>query len=375
MRESFPAGGNRRGSTKVRRSYGFVLLLAAAAPSQCEPAPAPVIDVQCTPINDFGYIASANGALQFGSRLPDGKFTVNGTLTTNTRLFGDPDRIRNVVISGTVDQYGSSMFADVLSGADDLVSIFANFQASPGGSHVLANNTTEYQTACAGSVVRMPAVADLKLDGALRSVAGGRVQIDVTNIGTVPVTAASIKIRVGTTNATGSLHAKPGHPTAPANTLNPGYAGYIEAPLTLAIGRCQTHTILIDTDRTVQAGSFDPFTNDSGSASTPCLRWDTVITAESLGVAPDPLLQFKTLGQIVNSQVVARSDGNRCNVCHNASSSRPYRPSAGTITPFTVINGRAWSGFDGWAIQFQGAPSKPAYLKDAFRRWLDDGGQ
>jgi hypothetical protein len=360
---------------KVRRSYGFVALLAAAAPSQCDPAPAPAITVQCSPLNDFGYIASASGALQFGSRLPDGKFTVNGTLTTNTRLFGDPDRIRNVTIAGTVDQYGSSMFADVLSGADDLVSVFANFQNSPGGSHVLATNTTEYQTACTGSVVQMPAVADLKLDGALRGVAGGRVQIDVTNIGTVAVTGGSIKIRVGTTNAVGSLHAKAGHPTAPANTLNPGYAGYIEAPLSLAIGRCQTHNVLIDTDRTVQSGSFDPFTNDSGPLSTPCLRWDTVITAETLGITPDPLLSFKTLGQIVNSQVVARSDGNRCNVCHNAGSSRPYRPSAGTITPSTVINGRSWAGFDGWATQFQSAPSKPTYLKDAFRRWLDDGGQ
>jgi hypothetical protein len=221
----------------------------------------------------------------------------------------------------------------------------------------------------------MPAVGDLKIDGALRSVAGGRVQIDVTNIGTVPVTASSIQIRIGTTNATGALLAKPGHPAGPANTLNPGYPGYIEAPVALTVSRCQTYTVLIDTSRTVQSGAFDPFANDSGSVSTPCLRWDTVINAETLGVTPDPLLQFKTLSQIVNSQVVARTDGNRCNVCHNASSSRPYRPSAGTITPSTVINGRSWSGFDGWAAQFQGAPSKPAYLKGLFQRWLDDGGQ
>ncbi len=367
--------GKMRAFGTVRKSYGFVALLAAAAPSQCGPAPTPGGNVQGSPINHFGYIGSATGALQFASRLPDGKFTLSGTPSTNTRLFGDPDRIQSVTVSGTVDQYGSSMFADVLSGSNDLVSVFANFQASPGGSHILANNTTEYQTSCTGSVVRMPAVGDLKIDGAMRTVAGGRVQIDVTNIGTVPVTAASIKIRVGTTNATGALLAKPGHPAGPANTLNPGYPGYIEAPLALTVGRCQTYTVLIDTDRTVQSGSFDPFANDSGSVSTPCLRWDTVITAETLGVTPDPLLQFKTLGQIVNSQVVARADGNRCNVCHNATSSRPYRPSAGTITPFTVINGRTWSGFDGWAAQFQGAPSKPAYLKGAFQRWLEDGGQ
>jgi hypothetical protein len=40
-----------------------------------------------------------------------------------------------------------------------------------------------------------------------------------------------------------------------------------------------------------------------------------------------------------------------------------------------VINGFSWNGFNGWGTQFQSAPSKPAYLKDMFRRWLEDGGQ
>ena len=36
-----------------------------------------------------------------------------------------------------------------------------------------------------------------------------------------------------------------------------------------------------------------------------------------------------------------------------------------------------WSGYDGWAFEFYNQPDtvKPAYLKAAFRRWLDDGGQ
>lgn len=63
------------------------------------------------------------------------------------------------------------------------------------------------------------------------------------------------------------------------------------------------------------------------------------MTDEVLGVTANPIIKFKTLQDIVSSQITGRADNALCSACHSASSSKPYHAPAGTISPVQVING------------------------------------
>jgi len=110
------------------------------------------------------------------------------------------------------------------------------------------------------------------------------------------------------------------------------------------------------------------------------LTWSTAPSRESLGVAPDPAL-LGALGQIVNSEVSGRPDDLLCSACHYTGGPYEYRPpveqdAVSAIGPDEVVDGASWAG--GWASAFLGhAPGeeyeKPAYLRAAWYKWLQDG--
>jgi hypothetical protein len=336
----------------------------------------PRIDVHCRAVNDFGYIASASGSLQISSRTQWNALNVSGVLEIDARFIDAPDITRNVTIQGTVDMLGQYLFADVISGADDLASVFFAFGANT-MSNVQSKDGIQYQTECSASMLQLPRIADITPTKTLRFIAlpDGqlRTQVAVWNVGNAPVMGPVARIRIGGLDVTGTLYDS----GATSNTLEPGVSGYVEVDLPAgSVARCGEYPVILDLDHTLQSGAFDPFANDSGQAAAPCLRWNTPITDEALGFPADPLVQYKTLEGIVNSQQIARADGAACSNCHYAGSGKPYSPGAGTITPSQLIGSRAWSGYDGWAYQFYNQPAgvKPEYLRNTFRRWLDDGG-
>jgi hypothetical protein len=176
--------------------------------------------------------------------------------------------------------------------------------------------------------------------------------------------------------------------------VNPGERGYMQvtvAPNELA--RCMQPEVVIDVDHTFQSGAPDPFSNDTAAVWTQCLTWSRPISGDSLGVAPDPFLNGKTLGEIVGSSQLGRKpppdgDGKLCSECHFQGSARTYRPpilegASGIIQPMDAISGRmtdppegrTWAGAapDGWASRFVASPIKPDYLKAMFKQWLEDG--
>src|SRR5262245_8747528 len=104
------------------------------------------IDIHCQPVNDFGYIASAEGSLRATS-LQAGGFFVSGSLHVNTKPFGEHDNERSIFVQGNLDVHGSLLLADVLSGAPDLDSVAFVFSQSS-ASNIAAFNSTQYQTQC-----------------------------------------------------------------------------------------------------------------------------------------------------------------------------------------------------------------------------------
>ena len=337
----------------------------------------PYFEVKCRAQNDFGYVASAHGRLHFGSRTPFNSVTVNGTLELDAHFIDDPSAPREVTLQGTIDLLGQYLFADVTWGADDLQSVFFAF-GDNSMSYVQSKTGTQYQSECSMSKVKVPTVADLTPTKKLRfepiPEALLRAQLEVLNVGNAVVKGPAARIRIAGQDVKGTLYDS----TRSKNELSPGEQGYIEVYLAVdTLKRCGSYAVILDLDHKLQYGAFDPFANDSAEATTPCLRWNTPITEEALGVPADPLIAYQTLDSIVNSQVVARADGRRCNQCHYSGSGMGYSPAAGTITPTLQIGSHAWTGYDGWAYEFYNQPdtTKPAYLKQAFRRWLDDGGQ
>lgn len=240
----------------------------------------------------------------------------------------------------------------------------------------------------------VPTYSDLQLDGTMRYYGGGTptlgLQIDVTNRGNAPAYGPSGRVSVAGVVLSAALYQYYGGSATQANTVNPNERGYIkvEVPATL-LTSCQSYTVQIDLDHTMQAGDSSAFTNDSGSVSTICpLGWSTPIDTRHLGHVPDPLIAGKSLRDIVSSVVSARSDGLLCSSCHNAQSggNYAYRPNvapnvaSSPIDPFMFIGGdQGWAcGSNPWAQQFihlsASVTPKPEYLKEAFQKWLNDGG-
>ena len=335
------------------------------------------LQVHCRSQNDFGYIATASGTLSLGGRTPYNSVAVSGGLELDSHFIDAPSQPRHIELQGTIDLLGQYLFADVTRGADDLASVFFAFGANS-SSYVQAKDGTQYQTECSSSHVRLPEVADLTATKKLRfePLPDGRQRapLEVLNIGNTTLTGPAARIRLAGLDLDGTLY----NAARTQHALSTGEQGYIEVDVPAGtLTRCGSYALILDLEHKLQSGAFDPFANDAAEAQTPCLRWNTPITEEALGGPVDPLIAYKTLDGIVNSQEIARRDGLRCNACHYAGSGKPYSPPAGTITPSLPIGAHAWSGYDGWAYEFYNQPDmvKPGYLKAAFRRWLDDGGQ
>jgi hypothetical protein len=118
-----------------------------------------------------------------------------------------------------------------------------------------------------------------------------------------------------------------------------------------------------------------------------------------------------TIADIVSSRVIARDDHKECSTCHNATPidgpyvnytaahvPRPYLPpvsyrgaddpdpGAPYIENNTTIGGLSWdpplggsiANNESWAREFISVTrtdsyAKPAYMKELFQKWLDDG--
>jgi hypothetical protein len=204
-------------------------------------------------------------------------------------------------------------------------------------------------------VILAPPVADLQLDGVM-SYSGlatptADLQINVTNVGDTPVTAA-----IGHVSVSGVI-----------------------------LSGAQSYHVQIDLDHTMQSGGAPVFANDSGSVSTVCpLTWTTPIDDLYLGHAPDPSVQGKSLSSIVGSFVSGRPDGALCSSCHNSNSSYLYHPNvapngSGAIDPYLPASGdQAWiCSSDPWGPKFFSLPVSTyphtAHLKEAVHKWLLDG--
>jgi hypothetical protein len=249
-----------------------------------------------------------------------------------------------------------------------------------------------------------PPNADLRPDGAMRYYGPAQptlgLQIDVVNVGTTPATGAAGRVSIAGSVFNVALYQYYGGTASAPNTVNPGERGYLKAdvpPNFLAL--CGAYQVQIDLDHTLQAGT-NVFANDTRSVLAyetggVCrLNWSTPINGATLGQEPDAHEAGKSLQDIVSSIEVARVDGNRCSTCHNSGTNpassyvaAPYRPNvapgvaSAPIDPFMFIGGNeGWAcGGNPWASQFIAVPdnvsySKPKYLKDAFRKWLSDGG-
>jgi hypothetical protein len=240
----------------------------------------------------------------------------------------------------------------------------------------------------------IPTYSDLQLDGTMRYYGGGTptlgLQIDVANRGNAAASGPTGRVSVAGVVLSAALYQYYGGSSTVANTVNPNERGYIkvEVPATL-LAACQVYPVQIDLDHTMQAGDSSAYTNDSGNVSTICpLNWSTPIDTLHLGHPPDPLIQGKSLQSIVSSQVSGRQDGFLCSTCHNSGTQSPYvyRPNvapgvaSATIDPFVSIGGdQGWAcGSNPWAEQFIHLPAttyvKPEYLKEAFQKWVTDGG-
>jgi hypothetical protein len=238
----------------------------------------------------------------------------------------------------------------------------------------------------------LPLSSDLKPDGTMRFYAAGAsigVQLNVVNVGNIPATAPSGMVNIGGYNAGGALYQYWGGTATTPNTVNPGQRGYIMVYLPAGtLADCKSYLTHIDTTRVMQTssgGAPDPALNDEANVATQCIGWTTPITGDNFSIS-DPLINNKTLMQIVSSQTVARKDGKLCSNCHFSGCGLGYCPpvakdSSAPIWPTDVINGRTWAGPTGYSRTFLMQPtdmpqflnSKPFYLKQLVQTWINDG--
>lgn len=114
------------------------------------------------------------------------------------------------------------------------------------------------------------------------------------------------------------------------------------------------------------------------------VRWSEPVHEDNAGGPPDPAIEGKSLDDVLNSRVSGRPDDLLCSVCHYEDGPYPYRPpiaqgATSSFTPDTVLDGRPWSGANGWAMVFAELGGnetfhKPDYLRSVFFKWVDDGG-
>jgi hypothetical protein len=343
------------------------------------------VTLECTPVNDFGYIGWATGTVEVGERTGDvnGSLKATGTLQLRYGPFGETPTEKMVVLDGSVDKDGQWIGGDVVSGAPELESVFFSFLAGV-DSHIDAQNASpSYQTRCTATAMNLPTASDLvpeqtmtvtdNLNGTLT------VQVHVVNVGTQPARGAG-RAKVGSATASARLVETGNFAGAQPDVIRAGARGYLEVVIAdTAITHCTQPLINIDVDRSIQSGQPDPFGNDASSAPAPCLTWTTPITRSALDFEPDAFLVGKTLGNIVSSKEIGRKDNALCSACHNtANTANPYHPlvaagQSATINANDVILGQDWTNY--WSIRFlatQTSP-KPDYLKKIVQQWLLDG--
>ena len=83
------------------------------------------------------------------------------------------------------------------------------------------------------------------------------------------------------------------------------------------------------------------------------LTWSSPITTARLDEVPDPRVADETLLSIVSSRAAAGERGHACSVCHYRDTAIAYRPdidqyATDFIGPHDVVDGRTWSGAEGW---------------------------
>ncbi len=343
------------------------------------------VSVSCTTGNVFGNIASVTGTLGVVKHSYPTGFVASGDLFIDTYPSGGVHKHRELQVGGYLDRDGHYANLNPASGVTSDVTVL-NLAFGPNTtSRVTTTDGKIYQTNCTTSIISVPRGADLALTATntMRPYAVGHgrvgVQLDVTNIGNLPATAASGHVRVGTQIIAGSLYQYFGGTATTLHTLNPGENGYIVFTVAEnAVKRCSNYNVQIDVDHTMQSGSPSPFDNDTGTVRTSCIRWDQPITTFDLGVQADGAYDGKRLGDIVNSRVIGREDHAKCNACHTVGSSHPYSPGTGEIRPGTLVNGKTWANLaDGWGESFltQTDANKPPYIKVVFRQWIADGAQ
>ncbi len=356
--------------------------------------------VRCTPTNTFGYVAQIYGGdiSVSGPRTQWGMLPVSGTLAIKYGQYGGPMTTRNAVhVAGEMDRTGSYANVHVVSGGGTLASMNLNFKDSADPnvlafSSVNASDTTGYQTRCNLSHAVPPAPGrDIAPSGAMRFYYQNTVtvglQVDVYNVGELPVTGASAKVVIGPQTYTGALYHYFGSSPSGANTVNPGDRGYIKVDVPRGVlQECASYTVHIDPNHALQAATPDPFANDTQQVSTQCgVTWTAPISTKNVA-NPDALIVGKSLQDIVSSRVIARADGHRCSDCHFATSGLAYSPpiTKGAQTLLlpsqNLGGGRTWAGADGWGVHFIGqgpgtGGNKPQYLRDLVAAWRQQGEQ
>lgn len=210
-------------------------------------------------------------------------------------------------------------------------------------------------------------------------------QLDVKNVGNLPVTATTLRVRIGGRDVDAGFWRYNGDPAHPEkfHTVDAGGTGYLIGTLpTNTLGYCNSYTVWIDVLRAAQSGTYDPFGNDVATVSTPCLQWSTPISSFALeGQSVDPLIQNKSLQSVVSSVEIGRGDGLRCSACHYSGSGRSYSPPVAQnawawIGPNDMISGRTWAQTGGWAQRFSAQTAvKPYHLRSAFDTWRRQGAQ
>jgi hypothetical protein len=86
--------------------------------------------------------------------------------------------------------------------------------------------------------------------------------------------------------------------------------------------------------------SFFQRRNGRAAQSEMKLKWNTPITAKSLGKEPNPIIKNKTISQIVNNVVSSQPDGMLCRQCHFNNKLRYKDPNTGNIGPNTDSLGK-----------------------------------